>query len=80
MFDDTIAAIATPLGQGGLAIIRLSGERAVPVGDAVFHPPSGNAETLANANFIADAWFLDGFSRPKILSCGIVICYWLLAD
>ena len=49
MFDDTIAAIATPLGQGGLAIIRLSGERAVPVGDAVFHPPSGNAETLANA-------------------------------
>ena len=50
MFDDTIAAIATPLGQGGLAIIRLSGERAVPVGDAVFHPPSGNAETLANAN------------------------------
>lgn len=49
MFDDTIAAIATPLGQGGLAIIRLSGERAVPVGDAVFQPPSGNAATLANA-------------------------------
>jgi tRNA modification GTPase len=49
MFDDTIAAIATPLGQGGLAIIRLSGERAVPVGDAVFQPPSGNAATLTNA-------------------------------
>ena len=28
MLDDTIAAIATPLGQGGLAVIRVSGENA----------------------------------------------------
>ena len=40
MLDDTIAAIATPLGQGGLAIIRVSGENAVTVGDAVFRPPN----------------------------------------
>jgi tRNA modification GTPase len=30
-FDDTIAAIATPLGEAGLGVIRLSGPEAVPL-------------------------------------------------
>ena len=38
MFDDTIAAIATPLGEGGLAIIRLSGPRSLAVADKCFEP------------------------------------------
>ena len=33
---DTIAAISTALGPGAIAIVRLSGERAVHVADAVF--------------------------------------------
>lgn len=36
--DDTIAAIATPMGEGGLAVLRISGPDALRVGDAVFHP------------------------------------------
>jgi tRNA modification GTPase len=36
--DDTIAAIATPLGEGGLAIIRVSGPQALAVADRVFEP------------------------------------------
>jgi tRNA modification GTPase len=36
--DDTIAAIATPLGEGGLAVVRLSGPRALPIADASFRP------------------------------------------
>ena len=36
MFDDTIAAIATPLGEGGLAVIRISGKDALAIlGDYV---------------------------------------------
>ena len=35
---DTIAAIATPAGSGGVAIVRISGERAEPVVRAVFQP------------------------------------------
>ena len=31
MLDDTIAAIATPLGEGGLAVIRLSGTDATAI-------------------------------------------------
>jgi tRNA modification GTPase len=38
MFDDTIAAIATPLGEGGLAVIRLSGPQAVAIADRSFSP------------------------------------------
>ena len=38
MFDDTIAAIATPLGEGGLAVIRISGSAAFAVADTVFLP------------------------------------------
>ena len=36
MFDDTIAAIATPLGEGGLAVIRVSGAKAFDIADACF--------------------------------------------
>jgi tRNA modification GTPase len=35
---DTIAAIATPLGEGGIAMVRLSGPRALAIAAAVFQP------------------------------------------
>jgi tRNA modification GTPase len=38
MFDDTIAAIATPIGEGGLAVIRISGTQALAVADLIFSP------------------------------------------
>jgi tRNA modification GTPase len=37
-FHDTIAAIATPLGEGGIAVVRLSGPKALAVADASFRP------------------------------------------
>ena len=38
MLTDTIAAIATPLGEGGLAVIRISGATALAVADKSFRP------------------------------------------
>jgi len=38
LLDDTIAAIATPLGEGGLAVIRLSGREAMYIADKCFQP------------------------------------------
>ncbi|MDB6018150.1 MAG: mnmE [Pedosphaera sp.] len=38
MFEDTIAAIATALGEGGLAVIRISGPDALAVADKCFVP------------------------------------------
>jgi tRNA modification GTPase len=36
--NDTIAAIATPLGESGLAVVRLSGANALTIADASFRP------------------------------------------
>lgn len=33
---DTIAAISTPLGEGGIAIVRISGDEAVQIADQIF--------------------------------------------
>ncbi|MEC2075606.1 tRNA uridine-5-carboxymethylaminomethyl(34) synthesis GTPase MnmE [Metabacillus fastidiosus] len=41
MIFDTIAAISTPLGEGAIAIIRLSGDEAFKIADKVFRAPSG---------------------------------------
>ncbi|HEY8391496.1 MAG TPA: tRNA uridine-5-carboxymethylaminomethyl(34) synthesis GTPase MnmE [Capillibacterium sp.] len=38
---ETIAAIATPPGEGGIGIIRISGEEALLVGEKVLRHPSG---------------------------------------
>ena len=54
MLDDTIAAIATPLGEGGLAVVRLSGPQALvvadksflPVGKSSLKPPAAASHTI----------------------------------
>lgn len=43
LLNDTIAAIATPLGEGGLAVIRVSGPQALAIADRVFHPRGKSA-------------------------------------
>ena len=43
MLDDTIAAIATPVGEGGLAVIRISGTQALAIGDRIFLPRGKNS-------------------------------------
>ena len=47
--EQTIAAIATPLGEGGLAVIRLSGSEALAVADGCFVSPRGAARPSAAA-------------------------------
>ena len=43
MLEDTIAAIATPIGEGGLAVIRISGARALAISDQIFSPVGRNS-------------------------------------
>jgi tRNA modification GTPase len=38
MLDDTIVAISTPLGHGGLGIVRLSGTGSLPIINKIFKP------------------------------------------
>ncbi len=43
--NDTVAAIATPIGEGGINIIRISGPEAVPIASALFQPQGGGKVT-----------------------------------
>lgn len=36
--NETIAAVSTPYGRGGIAVIRVSGENAIEIAGRVFHP------------------------------------------
>ncbi len=47
--SDTIAAIATPPGSGGIAVIRVSGRAAIEVGDRVFRRAGSVASPLSGA-------------------------------
>ena len=40
---DTIAAVATPYGKGGVAMIRISGGEAIAIADRIFKPMSGKS-------------------------------------
>ena len=43
--EDSIAAISTPVGEGGLAVIRISGPRALAIADALFVSAAGRPST-----------------------------------
>lgn len=49
LIDDTIAAISTPIGEGGLAVIRLSGPAAIEIADRVFQPIGKHSATPSRA-------------------------------
>jgi tRNA modification GTPase len=40
--DDTIAALSTPIGEGGIAIVRLSGPLALAIADRIFTAKDGS--------------------------------------
>ena len=56
--DDTIAAIATAPGEGGIGIIRISGEKSLQVAQSIFKSKSGkmikdyNTRTLIYGNIV----------------------------
>lgn len=41
--DETIAAISTPLGEGGIGIVRISGANAFSIGKKIFVPRKGGS-------------------------------------
>jgi tRNA modification GTPase len=55
--EDTIAAISTPLGEGGLGIVRISGKESLSIADRIFkgkvHPGKAQSHT-ANHGVIID--------------------------
>ena len=62
-FDDTIAAIATPLGEGGLAVLRISGPDALAIADKIFagkdRPSRAPTHTVHFGKIVRDGRTLD---------------------
>jgi tRNA modification GTPase len=42
MYEDTIAAIATPPGEGGIGIVRVSGPQAMAIAKKIFRAKNEN--------------------------------------
>ena len=68
--EDTICAIATPAGEGGIGIVRLSGPQALAVASRVIHLRSGrplssiSSHTLHLADLVGPASDRQGTVRP----------------
>ena len=59
MITDTIAAISTPYGKGGVALLRVSGERAVEIAERVFLPVGGKTLRDLPVNYMAYGRIMD---------------------
>ena len=57
---DTIAAIATPLGVGGIGVVRVSGPAAVSIAQRVFVRPSGLPLTHLESHRVYYGFVVDG--------------------
>lgn len=75
MLEDTIIAVSTPFGYGGLGIVRLSGKRSLPIAKKIFKPKKkksniqpllptlGNLYHLERKEFFEEA-YLTYFPQP----------------
>lgn len=63
--DDTIVAIATAPGEGGIGILRISGEKSLVIAESIFKSVSGkkigeyNNRTLIYGNIVDDGKIID---------------------
>lgn len=72
MSERTIAAIATPLGEGSLGVIRISGDDALAVADRVFRAFSGEKLCEKAGYTAAYGEIIDG---DKIIDDGVALVF-----
>ncbi|MEW6095158.1 MAG: tRNA uridine-5-carboxymethylaminomethyl(34) synthesis GTPase MnmE [bacterium] len=84
MLNDTIAAISTPLGEGGIGIVRLSGKKAVEIADKIFRGKDKVSKFLSHtihygeiidpATFeVVDSVLLSIMRAPKSYTCEDIV-------
>jgi len=64
--SDTIAAISTPLGEGGIGIIRLSGSEAISIVSKIFHSLRGINLSDVKTHTIHYGFIIDPATGEKI--------------
>lgn len=72
MKDRTIAAISTPRGKGGIAVIRISGDDAVPTAGRMFRPRSGTSLSAQPSN---RSVYGDILYRGEVIDDGLAVIF-----
>lgn len=63
---DTIAAISTPLGEGGIGIIRISGKDAISIANKIFRSPKGVNLQDVKTHTIHYGFIVDPVTQEKV--------------
>lgn len=66
LLNDTIAAISTPIGEGGIGIIRLSGKDSIKIAEKVFMSPSQKKLSDLKSHTITYGFIFDTTTGNKI--------------
>ncbi len=64
--EDTICAIATPAGSGGIAIVRISGKDALKIADSIFRPRNIIKPSEAKGFTIHYGWIIQSSNQEII--------------
>ena len=63
---DTIAAISTPMGEGAIAIVRLTGDESVTIIDKIYKGPKGKKLSEATSHTIHYGHLIDPKSEQIV--------------
>ena len=64
--EDTIAAISTPLGEGGIGIVRLSGNKSVSIVQKIFTPAKQKNLSALKTYRVVYGFIMDSFSGETV--------------
>lgn len=64
--DDTIAAISTPAGEGGIGIVRLSGADAINIAGRIFYSPKGKRLKDVPSRSVVYGFIVDPVSGKSV--------------
>ena len=63
---NTICAISTPYGSGGIAVIRVSGESAIQIADSLFHGRKSLEQGLLDIQTAVTGYLYHVLSRKRM--------------
>lgn len=73
---DTIAAISTPYGKGGIAVLRVSGADASKIADKVFTPKNGNALSSSPSSKAVYGYIFENINGVRVqIDDGIAVFF-----
>lgn len=64
--DDTIAAISTPLGEGGIGIVRISGKDSLTIAGQIFILPKNKLVQDTKSFQLVYGYIIDPITREKV--------------